>query len=584
MSVCIENFLFLQEPTPRPTPPPTPQPVPPPTPSTPQPIPPHTSGTPQPMLPFTSSEAIESIKEQLVLNVKPSTELFDDDWIHLIDSGGQPQFLDVLPLLYRNESLHIVVTRLDIGLDDKPNFCYTVKGENVAPPGNLRLSNREFIERACQVAEAQATSGKSVPKVMVVGTHKDKLGSNGEARLKEINKELTKIHRKYNRVLIRKSTDEVIFAMNTMAPVGEERKQYTEDLQKCILQEARKTGDRIDVPLKWLVFHLDLEKKGSIIRKSECYKTGEMLGMGRSDVENALKYFNKVGLLLYYPDDVPDLIFTKMGPLIGRLSRLITASFIIPGCSVTADYDRLREKGLFNKSFLHTLFEDLYNSEEEFHDDDFLKLLECLKIAVLVGDDDYFLPSALSLNNPSGDSLSISCVPFVFSWDEQFLPHGFFLTLVVELLRKKDSVYFELRKDVIQCRLEIQFTVAKRRIPGVVKLVDRKRWVEVCYSGILSKCYQLKEVIDVAVLKVLKVFEHTDLQFPMPGFLCNLCDITDPHCCFLSPDEPIVSCSKDDSKYGAVTPDMSCWIDSKGLLIRLLVKINYFALYCVDTI
>ena len=56
-----------------------------------------------------NSEAMRSIKEQL-LKVKPSTELFDVDWIYLLDSGGQPQFLDVLPLLFRNESLHIVVT------------------------------------------------------------------------------------------------------------------------------------------------------------------------------------------------------------------------------------------------------------------------------------------------------------------------------------------------------------------------------------------------------------------------------------------------------------------------------------------
>ena len=73
----------------------------------------------------------------------------------------------------------------------------------------MTLSNIEFIERACQMAEAQETFGKSVPKVMVVGTNKDKLGINSESKLKEINKELTKLHQKYSRVLICKSSDEV---------------------------------------------------------------------------------------------------------------------------------------------------------------------------------------------------------------------------------------------------------------------------------------------------------------------------------------------------------------------------------------
>ena len=73
--------------------------------------------------------------------------------------------------------------------------------------------------------------------------------------------------------------------------------------------------------------------------------------MGKSDVDEALKYFDKVGLLLHYPDDVPDLVFTKIDSLISRLSRLITVSFITPGRCVTAPYKRLREKDCLTSHF-----------------------------------------------------------------------------------------------------------------------------------------------------------------------------------------------------------------------------------------
>ena len=183
--------------------------------------------------------------------------------------------------------------------------------------------------------------------------------------------------------------------------------------------------------------------------------------MGEREVKEALKYFQKVALLLYYPDDVPDLVLSRMDPLISRLSRLITASF--PGCVVKAPYNKLRQKGLFNKSFLHTVFEGFYKNEV-LSNNDFLKLLECLKIAVPVGNDNYFLPSALSLQPPVDDtSFKLSCVPLVFIWGECFLPHGFFLTFVVELLcqqEDEDKLYFELRKGVTQCRCEIQVVVA----------------------------------------------------------------------------------------------------------------------------
>ena len=222
--------------------------------------------------------------------------------------------------------------------------------------------------------------------------------------------------------------------------------------------------------------------------------------MGRSEVENALKFFDKVSLL-YHPDDVPDLVFTKMYPLVNRLSRLVRASFISPGSSPTRESDRLRQKGLFNKSFLSTVFRDLYTSEEELSDNDFLKLLESLKIAVHIGEDEYFLPSGLSLEPPSNDTpFPMSCVPLVFTWDERILPHGFFLTFVVEVFQKKrgKSFNFELRKDINQCRDVIQVTVADSKIdiPGFVKLVDKKRWIEICYSCSTTRyCSDLPDIL-----------------------------------------------------------------------------------------
>ena len=97
----------------------------------------------------------------------------------------------------------------------------------------------------------------------------------------------------------------------------------------------------------------------------------------------------------------------------------------------------------------------------------------------------------------------MSCVPLVYSWDEQILPHGFFLTFVVELLQRQESgddLYFELRKRVVQCRDVIQVSVSKNKIPGFLKLVDRKRWIEICYScSCTNYCSQLREITSDAV-------------------------------------------------------------------------------------
>ena len=52
--------------------------------------------------------ALHSINNKLKY-VTPSSEMFDSQWYHLIDSGGQPQFYDILPLVYRSPAINIVV-------------------------------------------------------------------------------------------------------------------------------------------------------------------------------------------------------------------------------------------------------------------------------------------------------------------------------------------------------------------------------------------------------------------------------------------------------------------------------------------
>ena len=113
-------------------------------------------------------------------HAKASFELFNSHWYHVIDSGGQPQFLDIFPLVYRSPSLSIVVIRLTDELDTKVQVCYYESSKNIySLPDRLLLTNREFIIRMCQIAASCAESGGSIPYVMIVGTHKDKLSFLG---------------------------------------------------------------------------------------------------------------------------------------------------------------------------------------------------------------------------------------------------------------------------------------------------------------------------------------------------------------------------------------------------------------------
>ena len=125
------------------------------------------------------AQVMSVVLKDLIKNLKSrqsniSSNIFDMHWFHIIDSGGQPQFQDVLPLLFHAQSLHIVVIRLNERLDEKPKFRYIHERKEVkCLPAHLTLTNFQIIERTCQLA--QASSSKHVqpvpPWVMVVGTY-----------------------------------------------------------------------------------------------------------------------------------------------------------------------------------------------------------------------------------------------------------------------------------------------------------------------------------------------------------------------------------------------------------------------------
>ena len=125
---------------------------------------------------------------------------------------------------------------------------------------------------------------------------------------------------------------------------------------------------------------------------------------------------------------------------------------------------------------------------------------------------------------------------------------------------------FELRKDIAQRREEIQFSEEKRRIPGVLKLSDRQRWIEVSYSGDNSYCPTVNGIVNSATQRAIARLCHVGIGSPTIGCVCPLC-IAKDHYCYLSEDRRSVTCSINGSKTGPVTADILCWFKGNCLFI-----------------
>ena len=514
--------------------------------------------------PSTNSESIVSptlsiIKEKLK-SAKLSSDLFNSAWYHLIDSGGQSQYQDIFPLLYNTSSFQILVMRLTDGLDKKIPNCYTVEGKNALKnQQRLQLTNRQYIEKMCQIA----ASSNPPSRVMIVGTHKDKLGDNAEAKIEELNQELEDIQKKYVEVVICKSDDEIIFDINTMAE-GKDREEYTRTLQQKIKEVSNILATSTPVPLQWLAFQLDISNDSGVVKVDDCYKSGRAVGMEVAGIKSALVYFNKAALLLYYPDHIPDIVLTSVDPLVSKLSQLVKASFITPDQTLRAECETLRNKGIFNRVFLDKV---IAGTSTDLSIELFLKLLLCLRIADYIRNDEYFLPSALSLDNPclnvttDQSSEDTKHVPFGFTFENRILPHGFFFTFAIAFLGTTFSDYvFKLCDKLHQCRHKLIFQEKNCRIPGTVTLTNRNTWIQVSTNPV-EYCPIIFKSVEIAIHKAIARFKRTiTLDSPSVVSLCPLHPNSD-HYCILSSDKMYFTCSEVPTICGRVKPpNMLYWI------------------------
>ena len=99
------------------------------------------------------SAQVSSSKQELVQLVeksKGSKRFFELQWIHFIDSGGQPQFHEVLPAFIRNTTATIFVMKLSERLDEHPLIEYFDKnGELCGKSYSHALSNEQMLQCWC---------------------------------------------------------------------------------------------------------------------------------------------------------------------------------------------------------------------------------------------------------------------------------------------------------------------------------------------------------------------------------------------------------------------------------------------------
>ena len=304
-----------------------------------------------------------------------SERLHEVSWIHLLDSGGQPQFTDLLCMFIRNNSLYIIVMKVTESLHEKPTFVYSVNGQPVSTPKEMTSTNLQIIVNfVCSVAMAVRDKVGdemiiSKPAFSIIATHNDKLSiwksketyRRNNKILQECLSEFLDLFIFYNR-----DSNELIFPVDNLCQWN--RTKISADIRSRLVSSHSDHIFNVKIPIRWYVFDLNMKKEAlkethGIISLESCFIIGNKFGMDESEVKYCLNYLDSMRLCIYYPNIIPRVVFTSPQFLIDCLSNIVRVSFIddlqqiLPeGVSLSDETVlSLKRDGVFDESLLDNL-------------------------------------------------------------------------------------------------------------------------------------------------------------------------------------------------------------------------------------
>ena len=257
-------------------------------------------------------------------------------WNNMTDTGGQPQFLQMLPIFVHHISLAIFTINLNERLDHYPDIEYYEDGEQVGKSFKSRDTHEQIIRRCMRVLVSQARGTKKF-KLLFIGTRRDCVCK--EESIEEKNKQLRIIINSFKltkHVLYSNLKDlKIIFAINAKNPKIEDPtweviKQVRTEIVKCT------DIDPISIPVRWFALELALlrfvketKPKQVMLAESECLTQVTHLHFTKEGLKEALKYLHKAKLIIYLEKkglvmaDM-ELIQIKLSEIVGYHIKLTT--------------------------------------------------------------------------------------------------------------------------------------------------------------------------------------------------------------------------------------------------------------------
>ena len=323
--------------------------------------------------------------------------------MNMVDTGGQPAFLEMLPALTIGPALYLIFFSLEQELKTRYPVKYGTDKKNVLLDDSY--TNEEVIFQALSSIACFSYTAPDMPNpavlktthndlpnpscaAMLIGTFKDKLGNDPktvEAKIKTKDAELqetlneiveTDPFDSVKNFLQFYSGDQLMLAVDNMTgdavELTEDRKRLKDVIDQMFLGNER--NDKLQIPASWLMFNIFLRKMGKrTLSLLQCHEIGNRLKVKNTDA--ALWFLHHyVGTLMHFPDieEIKDIVICDVQVVFDSVTDLILNSFKLDLVSKQV-CDKFKNAGQFN-------FTDIQNIAAKNLKNDSLSLQELVKL------------------------------------------------------------------------------------------------------------------------------------------------------------------------------------------------------------
>ena len=511
-------------------------------------------------------------------NIPEEEPLFKLQLILFRDSGGQPQFHEVVAAFSHNVSLVLVFIKLNERLDALCTNAFTDReGKWFTEQCPSLLTNEQLVVQFVHTMMCKPVAGSEGmhTRFMVVGTHRD-LMHECEETLAEKNERLASLLLPALEENLIVNGDDIIFAVNAKNPNENDKKCF--DLIREKVADLSRALD-VDTPIAFLMLLNDMNKyaedqRKKVVSVEECQAIAGRLKMERQSLEAALIFFNNMSVWMYMPSVLPGLVFVDPQMALDSVNQIVQYSYRVGGGAIkglAASECRLWKEGVvssemlkgeeFRGCFVRGLFEA----------DDALKLFEKLYIVARLNKREFIMPAMLQTVAEKGmeqyvPAPSEHVAPLFLHFHMSRIAKGVFCSTHTCMRSKYGwtTCYKKERgKKVPAClfrnAVRLQHPKESVKLTFLHKLKHFEVYLDAPDANLLSICPEIRDMLVDAVDSAADSFRFKNSRASV-AFQCP-CDPDDVHTATLNEAHSKLICSlTEDISRGGLTAAQRVWL------------------------